>query len=315
MKRVIYAACALLFVLLSPAQAAESYPLRPVQIIVPWSNSGAVDAMGRYTASAMSAILGQHIVVVNREGASGTIGTTLLANARPDGYALGFGPTTPIAIAPHIMKDIKYGVESFEYICQVFENVFLIAVPRASPYRTIADLLAAAQASPGTLTYGHSGIGTVGHLSVANLFYRSKLEAISVPYRASMLTDLISGRLTFGALTVGQIAGRDDLRVIALFSDKRVAAHPDVPTFAELNMPSMPPGLNGVYAPKGLPRDVFTTLQRACARATESELLRSAGQRLNVPILYLDATAFAARAREDYRYKGELIKALGIRAE
>ena len=138
---------------------------------------------------------------------------------------------------------------------------------------------------------------------------------MSVPYRTSMLTDLLSGRLSFGALTVGQVAGRDDLRVIALFSDKRVPAHPDVPTFAELNMPSMPPGLNGMYAPKGLPRDVFATLQRACARATESESLRAAGQRLNVPIIYLDAAAFAERARADFRYKGELIKALNIRAE
>ena len=297
------------------AIAAEPYPARPVQVIIPFSTGGSVDGIGRHTATALSALLGQPMVVVNREGASGAIGFTLLANARPDGYTLGFGPTTPISIAPHMMKDIKYGVDSFDYICQVFENVFLIAVPRNSPYRTVADLMNAARATPGKLTYGHSGIGTVGHLSVANLFYRSKLDAVQVPYRASMLTDLLGGRLSFGALTVGQVAGRDDMRVLALFADQRVAAYPDVPTFAEINMPAMPPGLNGLYAPKGLPRDVFTKLQTACARATESEALRAAGLKLNVPILYLDAARFAQRAREDFRYKGELIRALNIRAE
>ena len=105
------------------AIAAEPYPARPVQVIIPFSTGGSVDGIGRHTATALSALLGQPMVVVNREGASGAIGFTLLANARPDGYTLGFGPTTPISIAPHMMKDIKYGVDSFDYICQVFERI------------------------------------------------------------------------------------------------------------------------------------------------------------------------------------------------
>ena len=298
-----------------PAFAAEPFPVRPVQVIGPFASSGSVDAMARYTSAALSLLLGQQFIVVNREGASGTIGFTQLAHARPDGYTLGFGPTTPISIAPHMMKDIKYGAESFEYICQVFENVFLIAVPRESPFRSITDLVAAARASPGKLTYGNTGIGTVGHLSVANFLYRSGLDAVSVPYRTNFLPDLLSGRLSFGALTVAQIAGREDMRVLAVFADRRHPAHPDAPTFAELNMPSMPPGLNGLYAPKGTPREVLATLERACASVTESEPLRMAGQRLNAPILYLNGAAFSERAQTDFRYKGELIRALKITAE
>jgi tripartite-type tricarboxylate transporter receptor subunit TctC len=163
-----------------PAQPTLSYPARPVQVIVGYSAGGNVDVMARNLAAAMGEQLRQQFVVVNRDGASGAIGFGLLANATPDGYTLGGGPTTPISIAPHLMKDLKYGVNSFEYICQSFENVFTVAVPAESPLRSIGDLIAAARANPGKLTWGHSGVGTVPHLSVANLAYRTSTDMIPI---------------------------------------------------------------------------------------------------------------------------------------
>jgi len=255
-------------------------------------------------------------VIVNRDGASGTIGFAQLANAKPDGYTIGAGPTTPISIAPHLMKDIKYGVDSFEYICQSFENIFGIAVPLDSPFRTINDLTAAARANPGKLSYGHSGVGTVPHLSIANFVYRAGLDVIATPYRgeAMMLPDLTSGRVTFGGPSVALSIGRN-LRVLAVFADNRHPAYPDVPTFAELGMPSMPPGLNGLFAPKGTSREVLGVLERACEQATQSDSFRSAALQLHQPVVYLKSAAFAERALTDYRYKGELIKALNIKVE
>jgi tripartite-type tricarboxylate transporter receptor subunit TctC len=287
-----------------------------VQVIVSYPAGGGVDVMARNLANAMTPLLGQQFVVVNRDGASGAIGFGMLANAQNDGYTLGAGPTTPMSITPHLMKNLKYDVNSFEYICQSFENVFTITVPPDSPLKTISDLISAAKERPGKLTWGHSGVGTVPQLSVSNFAFRSKLNLTPVPYRgdAPMLLDLIAGRVSFGAPAIATIAGRN-LRVLAVFAEQRHFAFPDAPTFKELGLPSMPPGLNGLFAPRGTPQPVLAQLERACEQAVRSEPFRTAAQRLNAQIAYLGGAAFRARAVEDYRYKGELIRALDIRVE
>jgi tripartite-type tricarboxylate transporter receptor subunit TctC len=272
--------------------------------------------MARHLLAAMSARLGQPFVVLNRDGASGSVGFGQLAAARPDGYTLGAGPTTPIATAPHLMKDIKYGVDSFEYICQTFENVFTVSVRPESPFRSIDDIVAAARANPGKLSYGHSGNGTVPHLSVSNLVYRLNLNIASIAYRGetAALPDVIAGRLDFGAPSVAVVVGQK-LRVLAVFADRRHPSFPDAPTFSELGMPSMPAGLNGLFAPKGTPPEMLALLERSCEQATQSESFRAGAERMHQPVIYLGRAAFAERARTDYRYKGELIRLLGLKAE
>ena len=128
----------------SLAAAAQTYPTRPIEMIIPWVAGGGVDIVGRAVAAGMAAELGQNIVILNRDGAAGTIGFNALSMAAPDGYTLGAGPTTPIANAPFLVKGVRYKVESFDYICQYFENVFAIVVREESPFRSIKDLLAAA---------------------------------------------------------------------------------------------------------------------------------------------------------------------------
>lgn len=298
------------------AFAQASYPSRPVQVIVAYPAGGGVDIMARNLLNAMAPFFPQSLVVQNRDGASGAIGFGQLASSQPDGYTLGAGPTTPMSIAPHLMKDIKYDVNSFEYICQSFENVFTITVPPESPFKSIQELMQAARETPGKITWGHSGVGTVPQLSVSNFAYREKLDLTAVAYRgdAPMLVDLLGGRLSFGSPSIATIAGRK-LRVLAVFAEKRHFAFPDAPTFKELGLPSMPPGLNGLFAPKGTPKPVLAQLERACEQAVQSEPFRNAAQKLNAQIEYLGSDAFRARAIEDHRYKGELIRALNIRIE
>jgi tripartite-type tricarboxylate transporter receptor subunit TctC len=300
----------------APAAAQDKYPARPVQVIVGFAPGASVDVMARNLLNAMMPIIGQQFVVVNRDGVSGTIGFGMVANAQADGYTLGAGPTTPISIAPHLMKNLKYDVNSFEYICQSFENVFTITVLPDSPLKTINDLIATAKDNPGKLTWGHAGVGGVPQLSVSNFAFRSKLTLTQVPYRgdAPMLLDLMAGRLSFGAPAIASIAGRN-LRVLAVFADSRHFAFPDAPTFKELGLPSMPPGLNGLFAPKGTPKPILAQLEHACEQAVRSESFKTAAQRLNAQIVYLSGAAFRARAVEDYRYKGELIRTLDIRIE
>ena len=307
---------AALFGIAGTAPAQTAYPQKPVQVIVGFSAGGSVDVMARTLINVISAQLGQSFVIVNRDGASGSIGFGQLANAQPDGYTLGAGPTTPISIAPHLMKNIRFRVDSFEYICQSFENVFTVAVPLDSPFRSMMEILAAARASPGKLSYGHSGVGTVPHLAVANLVYRSGIDVPAIPYRgeASMFVDLVAGRIPFGSPSVALAVGQR-VRVLAVFADSRHPAFPEAPTFSELGMPSMPPGFNGLFAPKGTPREVLAVLERACEQAVQTESFRSTAQRLSQRIAYLNGAAFAERAGADYRYKGEVIKALEIKVE
>jgi tripartite-type tricarboxylate transporter receptor subunit TctC len=298
------------------ARAQPAYPARPVQVIVAFPAGGSVDVMARNLVAVMSALLGQQFVVVTRDGASGTIGFAQLAASRPDGYTLGAGPTTPIASAAHLVKDLKYSVDSFEYICQSFENVFTLAVRPESPLRSVEDLIAAARAEPGKLSYGHSGNGTVPHLAVANLVYRLNLKVTAVAYRGetAALPDVIAGRVDFGAPSVAVAVGQK-LRILAVFADRRHPAYPDAPTFSELGMPSMPPGLNGLYAPKGTPPEILSILEHACEQAVQTETFRSVAQRLHQPVAFLDRAAFTERAKTDYRYKGELIRALDLKGD
>jgi tripartite-type tricarboxylate transporter receptor subunit TctC len=298
------------------AAAQSAYPARAIQVIVAFPAGGSVDVMARNLAAVMSAALGQQFVIVNRDGASGTIGFTQVATAKPDGYTLGAGPTTPIATATHLIPNLQYGVDSFEYICQTFENVFTLAVRPESPFRSINELVAAARAQPGKLAYGHSGNGTVPHLAVANFAYRLRLDIMPIAYRGetAALPDVLSGRVDFGAPSVAVTVGQK-LRILAVFADQRHPAYPDAPTFAELDMPSMPPGLNGLYAPKGTPPEILALLERSCEEATRTEAFRGAAHKLHQPVVYLNRAAFTARARADYRYKGELIRAIGLKAD
>lgn len=314
---ILLSAAAWMSACASSPYAQSAYPAKPVQVIVGFPAGGSVDVMARNYIAVISAQLGQQFIVVNRDGASATIAFAALANAKPDGYTIGAGPTTPITNAPHLMKGIKYNLDSFEYVCQVFENVFTIGVPQDSPLRSIQDLIAAARANPGKLSYAHSGIGTVPHLAIASFALRVGIQVSAVAYRgeAPLLPDLIAGRVDFGGPAVSSVAGRSQLRALGVFADYRHPAFPDVPTFAELGIPTLPPGLNGLYAPKGTPVDVLQTLERACEAATNTESFRAIAQKLNQPVVFLDRAAFTKRAAEDYRIKAELIKTLDISAQ
>ena len=140
----------------------------------------------------------------NRDGASGTIGFNALAAATPDGSTIAFGPTTPIANAPYLVKGVRYQVESFDYLCQIFENVFTIAVTPQSKFKSVHDLITAAKENPGKLTYGHAGTGTIPHLAVENFAEALNLKFQAVPFRgdAPVLPTLLKGDIDFGAPAV-----------------------------------------------------------------------------------------------------------------
>jgi tripartite-type tricarboxylate transporter receptor subunit TctC len=296
---------------------AQKWPARPIEMIIPFPAGSGMDVIGRAVASALAEQSGQQVVVNNRDGASGTIGFNALAAATPDGSTIAFGPTTPIANAPYLVKGVRYRVDSFDYICQIFENVFTIAVAPQSKLRSVEDLISAAREHPGKLTYGHAGTGTIPHLAVENFAEALKLKFQPVPFRgdAPVLPTLLKGDIDFGAPAVSTIHGQN-FRPLLVFWQARHPAYPDVPIARELGITSeVPPGHNGLYAPSGLPIVARTALERHCADAVKSDVVRQIITNTGQSIRYLSGADFQSQTVADYQFKGELIHRLGLGAQ
>jgi tripartite-type tricarboxylate transporter receptor subunit TctC len=315
-------AAAVLCALLIQDANAQKWPSRPMDMIIPFPAGGGVDVIGRSVANALSTQLGQQVVVNNRDGAAGTLGFNALAAAAPDGHTIGFGPTTPIANAPYLVKGVRYQVDSFDYVCQIFENVFTIAVAPQSKFKSVQELIAAAKENPGKLSYGHAGTGTIPHLAMENFAEALKLKVQAVPFRgdAHVLPTLLKGDIDFSSSAVSSIHGQN-FRPLMVFWDKRHPAYPDVPIARELGAISLgaisdvPPGHNGLYAPRGLPAEIKAALERNCADAIKSnvvvQMLANTGQSTR----YLTGAEFQAQTAADYKFKGELIHRLGLAAQ
>jgi tripartite-type tricarboxylate transporter receptor subunit TctC len=313
-KGVLVAAVAL--ALIAPEADAQKWPARPIEMMIPFPAGSGVDVIGRAVASALADQSGQQVIVNNRDGASGTIGFNALAAAAPDGSTIAFGPTTPIANAPYLVKGVRYGVDSFDYLCQIFENVFTIAVAPRSKFKSVQDLIAAARENPSKLTYGHAGTGTIPHLAVENFAEALKLKFQAVPFRgdAPVLPTLLKGDIDFGAPAVSTIHGQN-FRPLLVFWQARHPAYPDVPFARELGATSeVPPGHNGLYAPDGLPIAMKTALERHCTDAVKSEVVRNILNNTGQSIRYLSGADFHAQTIADYQFKGDLIHRLGLGA-
>lgn len=295
--------------------AQQKWPSRNIEIIIPFSPGSGVDLIGRSLAAAFSEKLGHTAVVLNREGAAGTLGFGTLAAAPPDGHTLAFGPTTPIANAPYLVKGVRYTADSFDYVCQVFENIFTLSVGPHSKIRSAQEFFAAVKEKPGAVTYGSAGLGTIPFLSVENLADALKLKLQHVPFRgdAPVVPALLSGQIDAGSVGISSIRGNDQIRPLLVFADTRHPSYPDVPTAKELGVAtSVPPGHNGLFAPKGLGADVRAGLERACADALAHEAVTRAIKNTGMSLKHLDSAQFQAQTLADYKSKGELIKRLGL---
>ncbi|MBC7781570.1 MAG: tripartite tricarboxylate transporter substrate binding protein [Proteobacteria bacterium] len=309
------AVCTLAIAATGVASAQDKYPAQPVQVIIPYSAGGNSDVMGRAFLDNLSKALGSQFVVTNRDGAGGTIGFAQLAAARPDGYTLAFGPTSAISAAPHLVKKLPYTLNDFSYVCQVFENIFAIAVAPKSKYRTLKDLVDEARANPAKVSFGSSGIASVGHLSGEGFARELGIQLTHVPFRgdAQTVPQVLGGQIDFSVSGMGSAA--TSLRPLAIFSDARLPFIADVPTVSELGMPAIPPGYQGLFAPKGLPPRILAALEKGCADAVNSEAFRAFGIKVRQKVAYVDGAGFAQRTRDDYEYKRRLIGALGIQPE
>jgi tripartite-type tricarboxylate transporter receptor subunit TctC len=299
-----------------PQAQAQSYPARPIQLIVSFAAGSAPDILARGLADGLSADLGQPFLVINRAGASGTIAFAAVASASPDGYTLAFGPHGALTIQPHLKPNLAYKLDSFQPICQVFEDRFVIIVGANSPITDFNDLVVRARANPKSLTYGSPGLATAPSLMVEGLARSSRFTVIHAPYQnlGQMLTDIMGGNLDFAVATGAGVRGLN-IRVLASLSAVRNAQFPAAPSVSELGFPASTPGFGGLFAPRGTPSEVVDRLGQACTKAFAAPAYQQAVTNAAAPAIFLSRADFAQRLADDSREKGELIKALGITIE
>lgn len=298
--------------------SAQDFPSRPVQMVVPFAAGGGLDLNARNFGAALAEQLGQPVVVTNRDGAAGTIGLNAVASGQPDGYTLAFTPAVPLSSEPHRLK-LAYGLDSFRPVCQVFDNIFAVAVPTDSPWRSMADLLAAARKDAGGVSYGTSGTGSIPHLGTADIEAVTHVSLAHVPYKgdAPMLQDLLAGRLGFGAVLVSSITGQlgsGALRLLAVYADRRHPAFANVPTLKESGVDVVQASFGGVLAPAGTPDAVVMRLEAACRKAVASPRYQDWARGANQVVDFRSGTAFDRQLREDSRLKAATLRRLGLAA-
>jgi tripartite-type tricarboxylate transporter receptor subunit TctC len=262
-------------------QAQTSYPTKPITIVVPYGAGGSADSRSRQLAQKMSLILKQPFVIDNKPGAGGNIGTEFIARSAPDGYTIGMGNFAPMAVNKTLFGNLRYDPETALIpIILIEKGPLILVVNPNSPYKTIQDIVVAAKAKPGTLTFSSGGIGGSHQLSAELFMQNAGIQMIHVPYKSgsAALTDLMAGNvdMMFDQMysAVPNIKA-DKLRPIAITSKKRSPLFPSVPSFAELAYPKVEVlNWQGFIAPAGTPKPIIDTLNKAANEALKDPQLR-----------------------------------------
>ena len=306
----------------APSDQAGGYPSRPVRLVVPYAPGGVSDIIGRVLAQKMTEVLGQSMVVENRAGAGGMVGTGAVAKGTPDGYTIVLSSLSAYAIGPRMVKAPPYDpVNDFTPIGAVALTPTILTVGAGTPFRTVRELVAYAKANPGKLDYGSSGIGSVAHISAELLRAAAGVDLTHVPYKSAALSypDMIAGSLAmvFDALPSAIVHVRTGkARPVAMMSDRRSSLLPDVPTFAEAGYPGVTLRLwVGLHGPPGMPAAIVQKLNDAIARALAAPDLRERFAAVGADPFPTSAREFAAMVRQDVETLARTIDAAGIKAE
>ena len=267
------AVVAALTLLCSQATDAQTYPNRPVRLIVPFPPGGSVDIIARIVATPLSKMLGQPVLVDNRPGAGGTIGAGIAAKSEPDGYTLLLCQSASHALSPALYKALPYDhLKDFVPLSVIGTTLAVLVVHPSMPARSVREYIAYAKANPGKLTYGSAGIGTPGHLAGALFESVTGVELLHVPYKggAPAQVDLMGGHIMsmFGSLAEQvPVIKAGKVRALGVSSSKRIAQLPEVPTFSEVGVAGFEFSFfYGVCGPAAVPAPIIGTLNTALVR-------------------------------------------------
>jgi len=315
----ICAALAAFLICGTSALAQQSFPTKPVRLLIPYAAGGAVDILGRTLGDELSKRWGQPVIIENRTGAGGTIASQVVAKSEPDGYTLVI-IATGHAINPYLYTKLPYDTfKDFTPISLLGSSPNMLLVAANSPFKTLGDVLAAARAKPGSLSYGMSGIGTSTHLAGELLKYMAKVNITAVSYKggAPQINDLLGGHipLSFNNIpeSIGQIRG-GSLRVLGVTTAKRSAVLPDSPTIAEAGVPGYDTGVWwGMLGPGGMPANLAANISKDCAGALHAPAVKQRLDNLGAAVVGTTVAEFDKFIRAEYQKWGPIIKAAGIK--
>ncbi len=298
-----------------------SYPSRPIRMIAPSSAGGPVDVIARALAISLGDMLGQQIVVDNRAGAAGLIGADIVAKAAPDGYTLLMGFSGPLAIVPHLVKQVPYDTNrDFTPITLAASAPYVLLVHPSLPVKSVKDLIDLAKAQPGKLLFASGGTGVGIHMAGELLNVAAGVKITHVPYKGAGpgMTALLAGEVNmmFNGLSAAlpQVkAGR--LRALAVGGDKRSTLLPELPTIAESGLQFNTSGWYGVLGPAGLPRALVTKLRNDTLRALAAPETKERMTALAVETIGSTPEEFTALLKQEYAQWGRVVKAAGIKPQ
>lgn len=300
---------------------AQAFPSKPLRMVVPFPPGG-IDTQARVLAQKMADDLGQPVVVENRAGANGNIGSENVARSAPDGHSMLFTSSSTMVIGPFVSKNVPFDpIKDFTPVLNVYESLQTLAVPVTSPVSSVRELVELARRNPGKLTYSSSGVGSWVHLTGEVFKQVTGTDIVHVPYKGTgpMASDLAAGRidLSFPSYsTAASFLAANKVKLLALADSKRSMSKPEIPAITESFPDFMPPPTwIALFAPANLPQPILRRLAGSAQKALDSPDLRAIYAKGNVTIIGGTPEDLAATLRKDWEITARLVKRLGIQPE
>ena len=322
LRNLLAAAIGAMAMLHVPGAVAQAWPAKPIRLMVPFPPGGSTDIVARIVAQKLSERLGQPIVIENRGGAGGTIGTAAIAKSAPDGYNLTVASTSTHVVAPGVYTKLEYDpVKDFAPVGLMAVSPYLLVVNPAVPARTLQELVALAKKQPGKLNYASAGVGSTTHLAMEMLKYASATFMLHIPYNGNgpAGTAVVGGQVEvlFGslpALLPHAKSGR--VRALAVGTPKRSPSLPDVPTVAESGYPGFDASLwLAIMAPAGTPQPIIERLNKELVSLVAAADTREAFDKAGTEPLTGTPADLAAMIRDGVPKYAQIIKTAGVKAE
>lgn len=321
MKHMLRRAAAGLLLCAAGAAGAQDYPSKPIRMVVSFSAGGTTDILAREVAHQLSSSLKQTVIVENRPGAGGNIGTDYISKSAPDGYTLLATSVGPVAINPTLYVNLKVNPQTaLLAVAPIADVPNVLVVHPDVPAKNVAELVAYAKTHPGKLNYASTGIGTAAHLSGVLFAEKAGVNIMHVPYKgADALNDLIAGRIQFMFATIPSVIGHiraGQLRPLAVASEKRSEALPDTPTMAQAGVPGVITGAwFGLFAPANTPPAVVTMLNKAVNQATASPDVQKRLLAQGAEPMSMDAATFGKFVAQEFESWRPIVLSSGARID
>ena len=302
--------------------AQDAYPSKPITLICPYAAGGNADQRSRQIGRFMASALGQPVLVDNKPGAGGNIGTEAVARAKPDGYIIGMGNFAPLAVNPTMFLRLNFDpAKDLVPICLIEKGPLVLMVPPTSPFRSVKDIIAAAKAAPGKLSFASGGLGGSHHLSGEMFKSLAGLSITHIPYKggAPATTDLMSGQVDMmfeQMYTAAPSIRAGKLRALAITSKTRSPVFPDVPTMAEAGVPGFEvQNWQGLIAPAGTPAAVIRVLNEAVNNALKDPAIKEQMLGQGNELGGGPPDVFAALIKSEAERWGKLVKANNVKPD